>query len=98
MRRAVAAIALACVLGVPGSAFADHAPSFVIPVTPGVPIIINGKDAAYAVVEGDWGLYRPGHGTRTVIHGGPVLLRMPGAYYPSTGKKPGVGRFEIETP
>ena len=45
-----------------------------------------------------WGLSRPGHGTRTVIHGAPVLMRMPGAYYPATGHRPGVGRLEIETP
>lgn len=98
MRRAISALALACACAAPGSVMADHAPAFVVPSRPGVPIVINGRDASWGVVEGDWGLYRPGHGTVTVIHGTPVLMRMPGAFYPYTGRKPGVGRYEIETP
>ena len=37
-------------------------PVIVIPSRPGVPVVINGRDASYAVVEGDWGLSRPGAG------------------------------------
>jgi len=33
----------------------------VIPGRPGVPIVINGIDASYAVVEGDWGLSKGVH-------------------------------------
>ncbi len=39
---------------------ADSGPVIVIPSRPGVPVVINGRDASYAVVEGDWGLARPG--------------------------------------
>ncbi|HEY5963526.1 MAG TPA: hypothetical protein VIU42_05870 [Xanthobacteraceae bacterium] len=46
---------------------ADTAPSIVIPSRPGIPVVINGRDASYAVVEGDWGLARPGHMPLTVM-------------------------------
>ena len=51
---------------------ADNGPVIVIPSRPGVPVVINGRDASYAVVEGDWGLSRPGHGTVRVIGGSPL--------------------------
>jgi hypothetical protein len=59
--RLTLAIGLAC--GVIGAAIAraDHAPVLVIPGKPGIPVVINGYDASYTVVEGDWGLSRPGH-------------------------------------
>ena len=34
----------------------EEGPVIVIPTRPGVPVVINGRDASYAVVEGDWGL------------------------------------------
>jgi hypothetical protein len=101
MRRAVSAFALVLAFGVAGMqpALADHAPVYVVPAMRGVPVVINGQDASWAVVEGDWGLSRPGHGSRTVIHGHPLLLRpLPGAYYPGTGRAPRLGRYEIEPP
>jgi hypothetical protein len=39
---------------------ADHEPVIVVPSRPGIPVMINGRDASWCVVEGDWGLYRPG--------------------------------------
>jgi len=50
----------------------DTAPSIVIPSRPGIPVVINGRDASYAVVVGDWGLARPGHMPLTVIGGSPI--------------------------
>jgi hypothetical protein len=75
---------------------ADHAPTVVVPSAPGVPIVVYGQDLSWAVVEGDWGLYRAGHGERTVTYGAPVFLRPPpGAFYPSAGRRPRLGRHEV---
>src|SRR4051794_20504294 len=85
---------------VPASARADSGPVIVIPSRPGVPVVINGRDASYAVVEGDWGLSRPGAVPVTVIGGSPIL---PNAGYtrrhsdhPKYGRVPERGRIEIE--
>jgi hypothetical protein len=51
-----AGVALAFLMAMTSSALAGGGFSIVIPGKPGVPIIINGVDASYAVVEGDWGL------------------------------------------
>jgi len=56
-----AGLALAILIGTTWAALADGAPVIVIPGRPGVPIIINGVDASYAVVEGDWGLGKGVH-------------------------------------
>jgi hypothetical protein len=90
---------LAILIGTSGAALADSAPVLVIPGRAGVPIIINGIDASYAVVEGDWGLGKNVHVTPT-IYGGRVADPVPnvGHYYPSAGHLPGYGRLEIEPP
>jgi hypothetical protein len=92
-------LALAIWIGTAASALADSAPVLVIPGRPGVPIIINGIDASYAVVEGDWGLAQRVHVTPTV-YGGRYVDPLPnvGHYYPSAGHRPGYGRLEIEPP
>jgi len=85
---------------VTGAVRADHAPVIVIPGKAGVPVVINGFDASYTVVEGDWGLYRPGHVPPTIIVG-PLIAPAPyysDPYYPAYGRRPGYGRFEIEPP
>jgi hypothetical protein len=71
----------------------------VIPGRPGVPVIINGVDASYAVVEGDWGLGKGTH-VEPTIYGGRYVDPVPrvGHYYPSAGRMPGYGRLEIEPP
>jgi len=76
-----------------------EAPSFVIPGRARIPVIVNplGFDASYTVVEGDFGLDRPGQ-VNPVIVGGPLVLPppfYPGAYFPSDGRRPGYGRLEI---
>jgi hypothetical protein len=92
-------IALAILIGSTAAALADSSPVLVIPGRPGVPIIINGIDASYAVVEGDWGLGKGVHVTPTV-YGGRYADPVPnvGHYYPSLGRTPGYGRLEIEPP
>ncbi|MGM4891075.1 hypothetical protein [Tardiphaga sp. 839_C3_N1_4] len=73
--------------------------NIVVPGRPGVPIIINGVDASYRVIEGDWGLDRGIH-IQPTVYGGRYVDPVPnvGHYYPSLGHKPGYGRLEIEPP
>jgi hypothetical protein len=81
---------------------ADHGPVIVIPSRPGIPVVIHGRDASFAVVEGDWGLHRPGHGEVTVLGGAPVrpswFYTQRNPYHPRYGVPPGRGRYEIEPP
>jgi len=81
-------------------AHADAGPVIVIPSRPGVPTTINGRNANYAVVEGDWGLARPGHMAPHVIGGRPIHPTRAYAprrsYFPSFGAPPMRGRHEIE--
>ena len=72
-----------------------------VPGKPGVPVIVNplGFDASYTVVEGDFGLSRPGQ-VNPVIVGGPLVAPAPyypGGYFPrSDGQRPGYGRYEVD--
>jgi hypothetical protein len=81
-------------------ALADHQPVIAIPSNPHVPVIINGQDASWAVMEGDWGLYRPGQVAPTIYY--PyrpyVDYGHDRGYYPTTGKRPRLGRKEIIPP
>jgi len=95
-----AGFALAILIGTTWTALADGGgPVVVIPGRPGVPIIINGIDVSYAVVEGDWGLGKGVH-VQPTVYGGRVVDREPyvGHYYPSAGHSPGYGRLEIQPP
>ena len=94
-----AGLALAILIGTTAAAVADSGPVIVIPGRPGVPIIINGIDVSYAVVEGDWGLGKGVH-VQPTVYGGRLIDFEPrvGHYYPSAGHMPGYGRFEIEPP
>jgi hypothetical protein len=71
----------------------------VVPGRPGVPIVVNGIDVSYAVLEGSFGLGR-GYNNQPTIYGGRLLEPEPpvGHYYPSLGLKPAYGRLEIEPP
>ncbi len=73
--------------------------SVVIPGRAGVPIVINGVDASWAVVEGDWGLAKNIH-VQPTVYGGRIVDPGPqvGHYYPSAGHIPGYGRLEIQPP
>jgi hypothetical protein len=93
------AIALAILIGTAIPACAGDGFNIVVPGRPGVPVIINGIDASYAVVEGDWGLAK-GIQVQPTVYGGVPIDPDPhvGHYYPTLGKKPGYGRLEIEPP
>jgi hypothetical protein len=93
-------IALAAGILCAAPARADHHPVIAVPGNPGAPVIIDGQIATWALVEGDWGLYRPGEVTPVIIHpyvpaDGHSHTR---GYYPSTGKRPRSGRVEVIPP
>ena len=92
-------LALAILIGTTWTASAGDGFDIVIPGRPGVPVIINGIDASYAVVEGDWGLAKGIH-VQPTVYGGRYVDVAPnvGHYYPSAGQIPGYGRLEIEPP
>src|SRR6058998_1083723 len=92
-------VTLAFLMAMTSSALAGGGFEIVIPGKPGVPVIINGVDASYAVVEGDWGLGKGVH-VQPTVYGGRYVDPVPnvGHYYPSAGRMPGYGRLEIEPP
>jgi len=98
MRLAYAALLLA-VSTLP--AFAQREPEIVIPGKPGVPVYINGIDASWSVVEGEFGLDRPGVMTPVVIYR-PLLVYVPEgvvpSYFPRDDQHPGYGRLEVVPP
>jgi len=49
-------------------AFAQRQPVIVIPGKPGVPVLLNGVDVSYAVIEGEFGLSRPIMVNPTVVY------------------------------
>jgi hypothetical protein len=90
-------LAFALLLGMSSAAFAQGF-EIVVPGRPGVPIIINGIDASYAVLEGDFGLGKGVNNQPTIYGGRLVSPPEVGHYYPSQGLKPAYGRLEIEPP
>lgn len=91
----------ALLLGVTtSSALAQREPEIVVPGRPGVPVYINGIDASWGVVEGEFGLDRPNAGAPTVIWR-PYPISAPDGvpgYYPADGRRPQSGRLEIPPP
>jgi hypothetical protein len=82
------------------AALAQGGPEIVIPGKPGVPVIIDGVDASWGIVERDFGLDRPNQVAPVVIYQ-PYLIAIPfvvGGYYPADGRRPGYGRLEIVPP
>jgi hypothetical protein len=93
------AFAIAVCVATAGTAMADTGPVMVIPSRAGVPIVINGVDASFAIVEGDWGLGKSVHVQPTVYFGWPLQPPPPaGHYFPREGQRPGYGRYEVNTP
>jgi hypothetical protein len=71
----------------------------VIPGRPGVPVIINGLDVSYAVIEGEFGLGKGWQVPKTIYGARPIAPEpQVGHYYPSLGLRPAYGRLEIEPP
>jgi hypothetical protein len=102
MRRTMLAlIARGLLAGFVTSACAEGMePVIVVPGRPGVPVMFWGHDISGAVVEGDWGLARPGQVTPTVVDGGwavPIYGPVP-TYFPRTGHRPRYGRLEVVPP
>jgi hypothetical protein len=91
--------ALAILIGLSPAAFASDGFNVVIPGRPGIPVVINGVDASYGVVEGEFGLGK-GVNNQPTVYGGRYVDVVPnvGHYYPSLGQRPGYGRLEIEPP
>jgi hypothetical protein len=88
-------VTAAILMAMTSTAVAGGGFEIVIPGRPGVPVIINGVDASYAVVEGDWGLGK-GNPVQPTVYGGRYVDPVPrvGHYYPSAGRMPGYGRLE----
>lgn len=94
-----AILALAILIGTAAAAAADTGPLIVIPGRAGVPVMINGRDASYAVVEGEWGLAKHFKNADRVYGGWDRYIgHEVGHYYPSAGRTPGYGRLEIQPP
>ena len=81
-------------------AAADNEPVIVVPGRAGVPVMMYGVDVSGAVIEGEWGLNRPGVVAPTVImrYWGHDIYETPSAYFPTTGVRPRVGRLEVIPP
>jgi hypothetical protein len=92
-------ITVGLLLAMTSTAFAGGGFDIVLPSRFGVPIIINGLDASYAVVEGEWGLGK-NEQVQPTIYGDRYVDPQPpvGHYYPSLGHVPGYGRLEVEPP
>ncbi len=79
-----AAFVLAFLIATTATAVAQTGPVIVIPGRPGVPVMINGVDASYAVVGGDWGLAK-GQRVQPTVYGDPVIPGRPGVLVMSSG-------------
>jgi hypothetical protein len=92
-------LAFAAMMAMTSAALAGEGFEQVIPGRPGVPVLMNGIDISYAVVEGDFGLGKGVHNQPRVFGGRVIDLESNvGHYYPSAGLTPGYGRMEIEPP
>ena len=95
--RACLVIAAVCAATLAAPVRAQTGPVIAIPGKVGVPVIMNGVIVDGAVIWGDWGLARPTHG---VVVDGLVEFAPPPhdarAYFPQTGRKPRVGRQEVQ--
>jgi hypothetical protein len=90
-------LAALCAASLAAPAHAQTGPVIAIPGKVGVPVTINGVIVDGAVVYGDWGLARPGHGELVIE--GPVAFATPWdarGYFPATGQAPRLGRQEVE--
>jgi hypothetical protein len=82
-------------------AAAQSEPVIVVPGRPGVPVLMWGVDISGAVIEGEFGLNRPGQPTTVIMpywQTYQFYAAPPGGYFPSTGHKPRSGRVEVIPP
>src|SRR6195256_467318 len=81
---AVALLALSWIcVNHPHARAAETGPVVVVPGRAGVPVMMDGYDVSGAVIEGDWGLARPGNINPVVIYqyGRRALIGTPGGRY-----------------
>jgi len=99
-RRITSLLAGSLLLAAALPAAADNEPVIVVPGRAGVPVMMYGVDVSGAVIEGEWGLNRPGVVSPTVImrYWGHDIYETPSAYFPTTGVRPRVGRLEVIPP
>lgn len=100
-RTMLAFIATGLLAGLVAPAHAEGMePVIVIPGRPGVPVMLYGRDVSGAVLEGDWGLARPGQVAPTIVQEGWVapIYGPPPPYFPADGRKPRYGRLEVIPP
>ena len=86
----------------PALADSDSGTVVVIPGRPDVPVIVNpfGFDAAYTIIEGDFGLNKPAQANAHIVVG-PHVVAVPGPrryYFPHSEHMPGYGRDEVQPP
>lgn len=89
------------VMATASPALAQREPVIVVPGKAGVPVYINGIDASWAIVEGQFGLDRPGVVAPTVTYRPYYIASLPHrapAYHPASGERPGYGRLEVVPP
>jgi hypothetical protein len=105
LKPAVVAVLALGAAAAPRPAAADNEAVLVVPGRPGVPVMMNGRDVSGAVIEGEWGLNRPGVVAPTIIM--PYQMRYwapndddgdAAPYFPRTGHRPRVGRHEVIPP
>ena len=99
MRAALPLAVVLCAALAGADARAQTGPVIVVPGKAGVATTINGVIVDGAVVYGDWGLARPGHGE--IVIEGPVGFTDnwdSRGYFPSAGRPPRYGRLEIAPP
>ena len=99
MRALLTSIGLCAAVAGALPARAQTGPVIVVPGRPDVPVTINGLVVNGAIVYGDWGLARPGHGALLIE--GPIGYETPygtPGYFPATGRRPRSGRQEYDPP
>src|SRR5262245_63050079 len=83
----------------PALADSDSGTVIVIPGRPDVPVIVNplGYDAAYSIVEMEFGLNKPSQNNAQIIVGPAVQPIIPPRryYFPHAENAPRVGRDEV---
>ena len=99
MRALLRSIGLCAAVAGALPARAQTGPVIVVPGRSDVPVTINGLVVNGAIVYGDWGLARPGHGALLIE--GPIGYETPygtPGYFPATGRRPRSGRQEYDPP
>jgi hypothetical protein len=111
--RAAPAVLMLALSASPAFAQGWRLPEIVVPGRPDVPVLIDGVDVSWSIIESDFGLDRPIGLTPIVVYRPfvvtprysvrrPFVYRAsvaPGPhYFPSSGERPRYGRLEVVPP